>query len=64
MQRSDLVTCCAIAGVVILEGIALLKGVDGTYLAMAVGALSFIFGWQIPSPWQKQNPKPPEVPNL
>jgi len=60
-MRSDLVICTAIAGIVIIEAIALFKGVDGTYLSMAIGALAFLFGLGVPSPLGKKKPKPPEV---
>jgi len=35
----------AIGGVIILETIALLKGVDGVMFGAAMGALGIILGW-------------------
>ena len=41
----DIKTLCAIGGIVILESIALIKGIDGTILTMVVATLAGLGGY-------------------
>ena len=41
----DLKALCAIGGIVILESIALIKGIDGTILTMVVATLAGLGGY-------------------
>jgi len=43
----DLKALCAIGGIVILESIALMKGIDGTILTMVVATLAGLGGYYI-----------------
>ena len=43
----DLKALCAIGGIVILESIALIKGIDGTILTMVVATLAGLGGYYI-----------------
>ena len=43
----DLKALCAIGGIVILESIALMKGIDGTRLTMVVATLAGLGGYYI-----------------
>jgi hypothetical protein len=40
----------AIIGIVILDSIALLNGIDGVLLMTALAAIAGLAGWTIPSP--------------
>jgi len=41
----DIKALCAIGGIVILESIALMKGIDGTILTMVVATLAGLGGY-------------------
>ena len=41
----DMKAICAIGGIVILESIALMKGIDGTILTMVVATLAGLGGY-------------------
>ena len=41
----DIKVLCAIGGIVILESIALMKGIDGTILTMVVATLAGLGGY-------------------
>jgi len=41
----DLKALCAIGGIVVLESIALMKGIDGTILTMVVATLAGLGGY-------------------
>jgi len=41
----DIKALCAIGGIVILESIALIKGIDGTILTMVVATLAGLGGY-------------------
>ena len=41
----DLKALCAIGGIVLLESIALMKGIDGTILTMVVATLAGLGGY-------------------
>jgi len=43
----DLKALCAIGGIVLLESIALMKGIDGTILTMVVATLAGLGGYYI-----------------
>jgi len=43
----DIKALCAIGGIVVLESIALLKGIDGTILTMVVATLAGLGGYYI-----------------
>ena len=43
----DLKALCAIGGIVVLESIALMKGIDGTILTMVVATLAGLGGYYI-----------------
>ena len=43
----DLKALCAIGGIVVLESIALIKGIDGTILTMVVATLAGLGGYYI-----------------
>ncbi len=49
MDKSEAIVLkvTGIAGVVVLEAIALLKGIDGKGLAAAIGAISAIVGYSV-----------------
>lgn len=42
------VLIAAIAGIVVLEGIALWKGIDGWLLSVGIAAIAGIAGWALP----------------
>ena len=42
----------AIAGIVILDGIALFKGIDGTMFSLSLAAIAGLAGYVLPSPLQ------------
>ena len=43
----DIKALCAISGIVVLESIALMKGIDGTILTMVVATLAGLGGYYI-----------------
>ena len=43
----DIKALCAIGGIVVLESIALMKGIDGTILTMVVATLAGLGGYYI-----------------
>jgi len=43
----DLKALCAIGGIVVLESIALMKGIDGTILTMVMATLAGLGGYYI-----------------
>jgi len=45
----DMKAICAIGGIVILESIALMKGIDGTILTMVVATLAGLGGYYMRS---------------
>jgi len=53
MKDATKISLACVLGVVILEGIALLKGMDGTLLSLAIGALCALAGVALPSPFGK-----------
>ena len=50
MKDATKVLLAAILGVIILEGIALARGIDGTLLSLSIGALCALAGIAFPSP--------------
>jgi len=47
MQDKTIKTICAIFGIVILDGIALLSGIDGTLFALSIAALAGLAGYTL-----------------
>ena len=54
MKDATKVSLAAILGVIILEGIALARGMDGTLLSLSIGALCALAGVAFPSPFGKR----------
>ena len=48
------ISLACVLGIVILEGIALAKGMDGTLLSLSIGALCALAGVALPSPFRKK----------
>jgi len=46
------VLCTAIAGLTIIEVVALLNGINGTLMGLMIAAIAGLAGWQIPTPKQ------------
>lgn len=49
-EKPTAIILAAIAGLVILEIVALLKGINGTLFTMVIAVIAGIGGWAIPSP--------------
>ena len=54
MKDATKISLAAILGVIILEGIALARGMDGTLLSLSIGALCALAGVALPSPFGKK----------
>ena len=54
MKDATKVSLAAILGVMVLEGIALAKGMDGALLSLSIGALCTLAGVALPSPFGKK----------
>lgn len=55
MKLTDLkISALGIGGIVILEGIALLKGVDGTMFGSSMAAIGAVVGWTMRE-WHRKN---------
>ena len=54
MKDTTKVSLAAILGVIILEGIALARGIDGTLLSLSIGALCALAGVALPNPFGKR----------
>ena len=54
MKDATKVSLAAILGVIILEGIALAEGVDGTLLSLSIGALCALAGVALPNPFGRK----------
>ena len=52
-NENKLIVLTAIISIAILEGIALYKGIDGTYFALTLSAISGLGGYILPSPFNK-----------
>lgn len=50
MMKNYKIVIAAIAGIVILEGIALFKGFDGIVLTTVIAAIVGLGGWSLPQP--------------
>jgi len=48
LKNNTVITCAAIGGIVILESIALIMGLNGTILTIAVAAVAGLAGWSAP----------------
>ena len=47
-------TICAIIGIIILEAIALIQGIDGAILSIAIAAIAGLGGFQLKSKLTKK----------
>ena len=54
MKDATKISLACVLGIVILEGIALAKGMDGTLLSLSIGALCALAGVALPSPFGKR----------
>lgn len=55
MTRKDkLPVCLAIIGLIILEAIALLKGIDGTLFTIVIAAIAGLGGYVLQTPLRKK----------
>ena len=54
MKDATKISLACVLGVVVLEGIALMKGMDGTLLSLSIGALCALAGVALPSPFGKK----------
>lgn len=50
MEIKKEIVIAAIASIVVLEAIALLKGIDGLILTTVIAAIAGLAGWIIPAP--------------
>ena len=53
MGKSTGVVIAAIAGLVIIECVALLKGIDGLVMSVIIAAIAGLGGFMVKSPLQK-----------
>lgn len=49
-MKTQWITISAIAGLVVIESIALFNGIDGVILSTVIGAISLLAGVTIPTP--------------
>ena len=54
MKDATKISLACVLGIVLLEGIALAKGMDGTLLSLSIGALCALAGVALPSPFRKK----------
>lgn len=53
MEDKNIIVLAAIAGLVILEAIAILNGINGTMLKIVIAAVAGLGGWTMPFPTKK-----------